>query len=422
MADSFFLPQSHQRQMQPMPSLGLQQQHSYNCQSSSGEVSPSSTPVSGITSTHAPKYGTVIPNRIFVGGIAANTSESELKLFFQSYGSVKDSKIIADRAGVSKGYGFITFDTQEDAEKIIKKESDNLVFKDRKLNIGPAIRKQQAFPRPETSFSPSTVLFTNGSIPYTYQNGMAVFSQDGSGQVYQAAQTQPTYPVMAVPQHVAYAMTQPQYSAYQPHPHTPQTWASAAQAAASQWRWQSPTPAAMASSPGAYLSYPTMQPAAAPEMMYAQPPPQAYQQEMPEAGLMEPTEGSMGPIEHRQCIAEQQISYVDQNGMPLQQVPAHMQTPQPAHKTVPSVASSYYQVPKAQPSPRKHYSTPMPMMRGGKVPRLIRKEVNGTTINVMPQQNVPLETTIPQHEYECYEVNHQAPPTPPPTPQQLHCK
>lgn len=34
-------------------------------------VTPSTTPLSG---NHAPKYGTVIPNRIFVGGIAANVS------------------------------------------------------------------------------------------------------------------------------------------------------------------------------------------------------------------------------------------------------------------------------------------------------------------------------------------------------------
>lgn len=32
------------------------------------------------------------------------TSEQELKQFFAAYGAVKDSKIIADRAGVSKGY------------------------------------------------------------------------------------------------------------------------------------------------------------------------------------------------------------------------------------------------------------------------------------------------------------------------------
>lgn len=44
---------------------------------SSGETSPASLTPAGTPSlggTHAPKYGTVIPNRIFVGGIAANVS------------------------------------------------------------------------------------------------------------------------------------------------------------------------------------------------------------------------------------------------------------------------------------------------------------------------------------------------------------
>ena len=45
-------------------------------------------------------------------------------------------------SGVFCRYGFVTFETQEDAEKIIKKDSENLIFKDRKLNIGPAVRKQ----------------------------------------------------------------------------------------------------------------------------------------------------------------------------------------------------------------------------------------------------------------------------------------
>lgn len=42
-------------------------------QTSSGDVSPSTTPC-GTPLSGAPKFGTVIPNRIFVGGIAANVS------------------------------------------------------------------------------------------------------------------------------------------------------------------------------------------------------------------------------------------------------------------------------------------------------------------------------------------------------------
>jgi len=66
----------------------------------------------------APKYGTVVPNRVFVGGISASTSEAELAQLFSAYGNVKATKIISDRAGVSKGYGFVTFETEEEAKRL----------------------------------------------------------------------------------------------------------------------------------------------------------------------------------------------------------------------------------------------------------------------------------------------------------------
>jgi RNA recognition motif-containing protein len=66
----------------------------------------------------APKFGTLVPNRIFVGGISASTSEAELAQLFSAYGNVKATKIIADRGGVSKGYGFVTFETEEEAKRL----------------------------------------------------------------------------------------------------------------------------------------------------------------------------------------------------------------------------------------------------------------------------------------------------------------
>lgn len=82
-----------------------------------------------------------MPNRIFVGGISANTTEGELLQLFSSYGTVKAAKIIQDRAGVSKGYGFITFESEDDARRPLS-QAENIVLKERKLNIAPAIKKQ----------------------------------------------------------------------------------------------------------------------------------------------------------------------------------------------------------------------------------------------------------------------------------------
>ncbi|XP_033231095.1 uncharacterized protein PB18E9.04c-like isoform X2 [Belonocnema kinseyi] len=143
--------------------------------------SPASSPASAASlAMAAPKYGTLVPNRIFVGGISASTSEAELAQLFSAYGNVKATKIISDRAGVSKGYGFVTFETEEEAKRL-QQESECIVLRERKLNIAPAIKKQP-FNRSFDggSGSPpavptSTYYYTNG-MSLTYQNGMTFYN------------------------------------------------------------------------------------------------------------------------------------------------------------------------------------------------------------------------------------------------------
>ncbi|XP_046703683.1 protein boule-like isoform X2 [Silurus meridionalis] len=156
-------------------------------QTSSNSVSPT-PPVL----THADPdihFGTVIPNRIFVGGIDAKTNENDLRRFFSHYGTVKEVKIVVDRAGMSKGYGFVTFGTPEDAQKILHEASTNrLCYRDKRLNIGQAVRKQQVATRSGgytvAGSSPPLVLpapfgamhmTTPTGYPYTYYNGVAYF-------------------------------------------------------------------------------------------------------------------------------------------------------------------------------------------------------------------------------------------------------
>lgn len=92
-------------------------------------------------SSPAPKYGTMIPSRIFVGGIDFKTSEEDLRDYFSKFGSVRDARIIRDRAEVSKGYGFVTYDNANAVNNALE-ESDNLNLHGKKLNIGRAVRKQ----------------------------------------------------------------------------------------------------------------------------------------------------------------------------------------------------------------------------------------------------------------------------------------
>ncbi|CAL8106857.1 unnamed protein product [Orchesella dallaii] len=106
-----------------------------------GSEQPPNSSGDGFVSS-APKFGTLIPNRIFVGGISCQTTEDELMQLFSKFGAVRGTKIILDRAGVSKGYGFVTFETEEEAKRLCTSIVEPIIHRDRRLNIAPAVKKQ----------------------------------------------------------------------------------------------------------------------------------------------------------------------------------------------------------------------------------------------------------------------------------------
>jgi RNA recognition motif-containing protein len=65
---------------------------------------------------------------------SGDTTESELCRVFSAYGNVKSTKIIVDRAGVSKGYGFVTFETEQEAQRL-QTEVRQMKKKTHKFNL-----------------------------------------------------------------------------------------------------------------------------------------------------------------------------------------------------------------------------------------------------------------------------------------------
>jgi len=58
--------------------------------------------------------------RLYVGNLAKTTTSEELNTLFAQAGTVISAEIIKDRdSGESKGFGFITMGSQEDADKAI---------------------------------------------------------------------------------------------------------------------------------------------------------------------------------------------------------------------------------------------------------------------------------------------------------------
>ncbi|KAM7375037.1 hypothetical protein PAMA_014225 [Pampus argenteus] len=174
---------------------------------------------------HLPRFGTVIPNRIFVGGIDNKVNERDLQHIFSQYGAVKEVKVVIDRLGMSKGYGFVTFETQEDALKILH-DANGIRFKDKKLSIGQAVRKWQ--PSGQTKSVPSAgpdramplpmscgtlQLTTATGCPYTYHNGVAYFHCPNP-----PAHHWPHTPPVLLPQSHQPVYQQPAYPHYQSAP------------------------------------------------------------------------------------------------------------------------------------------------------------------------------------------------------------
>ncbi|KAI4343963.1 hypothetical protein L6164_011248 [Bauhinia variegata] len=62
------------------------------------------------------------PNsRLFVGGVSYSTDESSLREAFSKYGTVVDARVIVDReTGRSRGFGFVTFTSVEEASSAIQ--------------------------------------------------------------------------------------------------------------------------------------------------------------------------------------------------------------------------------------------------------------------------------------------------------------
>jgi RNA recognition motif-containing protein len=59
--------------------------------------------------------------KLFIGNIEWGTTEDDLKELFGKYGDIEEAIIIKDKmSGRSKGFGFVTFANEEDADKAME--------------------------------------------------------------------------------------------------------------------------------------------------------------------------------------------------------------------------------------------------------------------------------------------------------------
>jgi len=77
-------------------------------------------------------------NKLFVGNLAWESTQDELKELFSQFGEIEDAVIITDRySGRSKGFGFVTFAEESSAQEAISKLNET-EFKGRKIFVNEA--------------------------------------------------------------------------------------------------------------------------------------------------------------------------------------------------------------------------------------------------------------------------------------------
>ena len=81
---------------------------------------------------------------IYVGNLDFQITEEDLRGIFEEYGNVSEAKIITDKfSGRSKGFGFVTMDSDEEGKKAIE-ELNGSTVEDRQIVVNVAREKTES--------------------------------------------------------------------------------------------------------------------------------------------------------------------------------------------------------------------------------------------------------------------------------------
>ncbi|MGD9200887.1 MAG: RNA-binding protein, partial [Chitinispirillia bacterium] len=75
-------------------------------------------------------------NKLYVGNLSYSVDESQIKELFEAYGPIDRVTLIKDRnTGKSKGFAFVTFETEEDAEKALEQNGQEFTGRSLRVNV-----------------------------------------------------------------------------------------------------------------------------------------------------------------------------------------------------------------------------------------------------------------------------------------------
>ena len=92
--------------------------------------------------------------KLYVGNLPFSVDSDKLRELFSEFGEVEDAAIISDKfSGRSKGFGFVTFVNDEEADKAISEMNDKEVDgRKMKVNEAKPMEERPQGDRPRRSF------------------------------------------------------------------------------------------------------------------------------------------------------------------------------------------------------------------------------------------------------------------------------
>ena len=85
--------------------------------------------------------------KLFVGSLSWDTNDDGLHEAFSQFGEITEAKVITDRdTGRSRGFGFVTFNDDEAADKAIQ-EMDGFQLDGRAIRVNEAHDRRDRRPR-----------------------------------------------------------------------------------------------------------------------------------------------------------------------------------------------------------------------------------------------------------------------------------
>lgn len=100
-------------------------------------------------------------NKLFIGSLPWSINNDSLRELFAQYGEITEAIVITDRdSGRSKGFGFVTFAKEEDAQKALEMHEKEIegrkivvnVAKPRENRTGGSFRRDNNFRRDRRNY------------------------------------------------------------------------------------------------------------------------------------------------------------------------------------------------------------------------------------------------------------------------------